>query len=53
MRRNFLEAYTLPIPAYCSVKEQSWNILYDSPGCVWFRNSRFGKFSFLGILLQR
>ena len=36
------------------MKEQSWNILYDSPRSVLFRNSGFvEKFLFLGILLLR
>ena len=34
LRGNFVEAHTLPIRAECSVKEQSWNILYDSPASV-------------------
>ena len=34
LRRNFVEAHTLPIRAECSVKEQSWNILYDSPARI-------------------
>ena len=29
-----MEAHTLPIRAECSVKEQSWNILYDIPASV-------------------
>ena len=53
LRRNFVEADTLQIRAECSVKEQSWNIQCDSPGSVLLRNSRFEKFSFLGMLLLR
>ena len=34
LRGNFVEAHTLPIRAECSVKEQSWNILHDSPASV-------------------
>ena len=34
LREKFVEAHTLPIRAECSVKEQSWNILYDSPASV-------------------
>ena len=34
LRRNFVEAHTLPIRADRSLKEQSWNILHDSPGSV-------------------
>ena len=34
MRETFVKAHTLPIQAECSVNEQSWNILYDSPGSV-------------------
>ena len=34
LRGNFVEAHTLLIRAECSVKDQSWNILYDSPASV-------------------
>ena len=34
LHRNSVEAHTLPIRAVCSVKEQSWNILFNSPASV-------------------